>query len=204
MANGFLKRAFDLIIASFLFLLSLPFFLLICLVLYWFNRGKVFFIQERIGRNQTAFNIIKFRTMADTRDVHGCLLPDSDRMTPLGKWIRHRSLDELPQLVNIIKGEMSLVGPRPLLKEYLPRYSPVQRRRHDVRPGITGWAQINGRNSISWEKKFDLDVWYVDHRSLLLDMKILLVIVLKVVQGSGVTYKNHSSMEPFKGEPQYR
>lgn len=193
------KRFFDTIAAAVLLLLSSPVILSVCIILFFFNDKQVFFTQERPGYRQKIFKIVKFKTMSDKRDSQGRLLPDKDRMTLLGTWIRNSSLDELPQLVNVLLGQMSLVGPRPLLKEYLPYYNAIQQRRHEVKPGITGWAQVNGRNGISWEEKFDLDVWYVDHRSMALDIKIILLTLYKVLRQSGVSQKDHVSMEPFKG-----
>ena len=196
------KGLLDRLGALLLLVLLSPVILSVCLALYLSNNGKVFFFQERTGLNKGVFRIIKFKTMSDARDLNGQLLPDADRISPFGKWIRNSSLDELPQLLNVLRGEMSLVGPRPLLKEYLPYYNAIQQRRHEVKPGITGWAQINGRNGISWEQKFALDVWYVDHRSFSLDMKILFATLVRVFQRSGITQDNHATMEPFKGTHQ--
>lgn len=196
------KRIFDAATAFVLLLLLSPLFLLLGLILFFFNNKKVFFVQERVGLHQTVFKIIKFSTMSDKRDSVGTLLPDEDRITVLGKWLRSCSLDELPQLLNVLKGDMSLVGPRPLLTEYLPYYNTAQRRRHEVKPGITGWAQINGRNSICWEKKFDLDLWYVEHQSLRLDIKILYYTLIRVGERSGINQENYVSMEPFRGAKQ--
>ena len=164
------------------------------------NRGRIWFIQPRPGYKQKIFSVIKFRTMADARDVEGQLLPDEQRLTGVGKLIRRASLDELPQLINVLKGDMSFVGPRPLLVEYLPLYSPDQQRRHDVLPGITGWAQVNGRNTISWQEKFALDTWYVDHISFLLDLKILFLTALKVVKSEGISSGTSATMERFTGQ----
>ena len=163
------------------------------------NGGKAFFFQERPGYKEKPFYIIKFKTMVDLRDENGHLLPDQQRLFGIGKWIRKFSLDEIPQLLNVIKGEMSLVGPRPLLVDYLVLYSETQSRRHEVKPGVTGWAQINGRNSISWKDKFEFDVWYVDHYSLLLDLKILVVTVWNVILGKGVTQQGHATVGRFNG-----
>lgn len=193
------KRIFDIVAAAVLLLLLSPVLLAIALALFFFNEKQVFFVQERPGYQQKIFSIIKFKTLSDKRDAQGLLLPDKERMTWWGGFMRSCSLDELPQLVNVLQGNMSLVGPRPLLKEYLPYYNATQQRRHEVRPGITGWAQVNGRNGISWEEKFELDVWYVDHRSLALDLKILWMTAFKVFQRSGVAQTNDVSMEPFKG-----
>lgn len=163
------------------------------------NKGKVWFIQPRPGQNERIFRVIKFRTMTDDRDDKGNLLPDHKRLTPVGRFVRKTSLDELPQLINVLRGDMSFVGPRPLLIEYLPLYSIEQKRRHAVKPGITGWAQVNGRNAISWEQKFAFDVWYVDHLSFWLDMKILLLTVLKVFKAEGISSETSVTMEKFKG-----
>jgi len=181
-----------------LIILSPVLLFIICII--WVKLGSpVLFKQNRPGLNGNIFTFYKFRTMTDKRDSKGELLPDIDRITPLGNFLRKTSLDELPSLFNVLKGDMSLVGPRPLLVEYLELYSPEQARRHNVKPGITGWAQINGRNSISWEEKFDLDVWYVDNHSLLIDVKILLLTIYKVIKRDGVSQENHVTMEKFKG-----
>lgn len=180
-----------------LILLS-PAFLILYLVLSVYFFGNPIFAQERPGRNHTNFKILKFKTMTDERDSKGALLSDSARLTPLGKLIRRFSLDEMPQLFNVIKGDMSLVGPRPLLNEYLELYNPFEARRHEVRPGVTGWAQINGRNAISWEKKFELDIWYIDNLSFLLDMQILFKTLFNVLSGKGVTQQGHVTVGKFK------
>jgi lipopolysaccharide/colanic/teichoic acid biosynthesis glycosyltransferase len=172
------------------------------LLLLLANRGKVFFFQQRPGLNACPFSIIKFKTMRDAFDDKGATLPDEVRLTRVGRFVRSASLDELLQLVNVLKGDMSLVGPRPLLMHYLPRYSKEQARRHEVKPGITGWAQVNGRNAISWEEKFRLDLEYVDEQSFLLDMKILWMTLLDVVQRKGISAAGHATMEEFKGSPQ--
>jgi lipopolysaccharide/colanic/teichoic acid biosynthesis glycosyltransferase len=163
------------------------------------NRGRIFFIQQRPGRNGKPFNIIKFKTMSDMADQAGQLLPDAERLHGIGKVIRQLSIDELPQLINVLKGDMSIVGPRPLLMEYVPLYSREQAKRHNVRPGITGWAQVNGRNALSWEDKFKLDVWYVDNISLTLDLKILWLTLLKVIKSEGISQSGHATTEKFKG-----
>jgi lipopolysaccharide/colanic/teichoic acid biosynthesis glycosyltransferase len=163
------------------------------------NRGEPFFFQPRPGLNGRIFRIVKFRTMNNRRDAKGELLPDAERLTPVGSFVRKTSLDEIPQLINVLKGDMSLIGPRPLLVEYLPLYSREQSRRHDVRPGITGWAQVNGRNAIDWETKFRLDVWYVDHLSFLLDLKIIWLTVLKVFRSEGISAAGSATMEKFTG-----
>lgn len=172
----------------------------ITLFLVLFNKGSgAFFTQTRAGKDGRLFQIIKFKTMTDERDSEGKLLPDESRMTPIGRFVRSTSLDELPQLLNVLKGDMSLVGPRPLLEKYLPLYSKEQFRRHEVRPGITGWAQVNGRNAISWEKKFELDVWYVDHVSFALDMKILFLTIKKVFLRENINNREAATMKPFTG-----
>ena len=186
-----------------LILLALPVLLAAMLLLAWLVRRKlgspVFFRQTRPGRHGRPFDMIKFRTMTDARGPDGRLLPDADRLTAFGRFLRASSLDELPELLNVLKGDMSLVGPRPLLMEYLPLYSPEQARRHEVRPGVTGWAQVNGRNALSWADKFLLDVWYVDHRSLWLDIKILLLTVRKVLVREGISAAGEATMSKFTG-----
>jgi lipopolysaccharide/colanic/teichoic acid biosynthesis glycosyltransferase len=163
------------------------------------GKGGVFFTQPRPGKNEVIFKLLKFKTMNEKRDLAGNLLPDGERMTSIGKFIRKTSLDELPQLWNVLKGDMSIVGPRPLLVEYLPLYNEHQKRRHEVKPGITGWAQVNGRNTISWQEKFDLDVWYVDHCSFGLDMKILWLTILKVFKREGINQAGQATVEKFNG-----
>jgi lipopolysaccharide/colanic/teichoic acid biosynthesis glycosyltransferase len=163
--------------------------------------GNPMFVQSRVGKHDRIFSFYKFRTMNNDRDAAGKLLPDEERLTALGRFLRATSLDELPQLWNVLKGEMSLVGPRPLLPEYLPRYTAFQRRRHEVKPGITGWVQVNGRNSLTWEQKFDLDVWYVDHRSFWLDLKVLCLTVLQVLRRDGISQAGHATMPEFLGSP---
>lgn len=197
-SNNF-KRLFDFL-ASLLGLLFLsPIFLLVSIGLYFANDGKPFFFQERPGLNGRVFKIIKFKSMNDRKDVAGKLLPDAERLTRIGSFVRKTSLDELPQLINVLKGDMSLIGPRPLLVEYLPLYNEMQKRRHMVRPGITGWAQVNGRNAISWEQKFEYDVWYVDNISFILDMKILLLTIKKVFVREGISQEGEVTMQVFKG-----
>lgn len=194
-----LKRAFDVVCSFFGLLFLSP----VILILAWMIRRKlgspVFFRQLRPGKNGVPFEMIKFRTMRDAIDASGQPLPDSERMTPFGSFLRSSSLDELPELWNVLKGDMSLVGPRPLLMQYLPLYTAAQNRRHEVRPGVTGWAQVNGRNSLSWDEKFKLDVWYVDNRSLKLDVKILFLTVRKVLIKEGISQENNATMEPFTG-----
>ena len=194
-----MKRLFDIVASiAILTIFSLPLLVLVGLVRIKLG-SPVFFTQVRPGRGGRLFRLIKFRTMTDARGPNGELLPDADRLTPFGRMLRSTSLDELPELWNVIKGEMSLVGPRPLLVEYLPRYSPVQARRHDVRPGITGWAQVNGRNAISWEEKFKLDIWYVDNQGFWLDLRILWLTLCKVVVREGISAPGDATMPPFTG-----
>lgn len=189
----------DVFVAFTALLLLLPLFLIIIFGLWLANRGEVFFIQARPGRHHKIFHIIKFKTMLDRKDEKGVLLPDEKRMSRFGYWIRKTSLDELPQLWNVLEGSMSLIGPRPLLEEYLPLYSREQKRRHEVRPGITGWAQVNGRNGISWEQKFAYDLWYVDKLSFWLDMKILFMTILKVLKLEGISAEGAATMPKFSG-----
>jgi len=193
------KPFFDRFFAFLLLLFFLPVILVVALLIWWQMGAPVFFRQERPGKDEKIFRIYKFRTMSDERDEKGELLPDEKRLHRVGQWIRSMSLDELPQLINVLRGEMSFVGPRPLLVEYLPLYNEEQKRRHDVLPGITGWAQVNGRNAISWEEKFSYDVWYVDHLSFLLDMKILWMTFLKVIRRNDICSDAHVTMERFRG-----
>ena len=194
-----MKRLLDFIAALLgLIALALPLLLLMALIRRRLG-SPVFFRQTRPGLHGQPFEMVKFRTMTDTRGPDGALLPDAERLTPFGRFLRSTSLDELPELWNVLKGDMSLVGPRPLLMEYLPLYSPEQARRHAVRPGVTGWAQVNGRNAISWEEKFALDTWYVDHQSLLLDMKILWLTVKKVLVREGISAAGEATMGKFTG-----
>lgn len=199
MYASFFKPLLDFMAALLGLLLLSPIFILVTIALIFANQGKPFFYQSRPGKNERIFKIIKFKTMNDARDANGQLLPDSDRLTPIGSFVRKTSLDEIPQLVNVLKGDMSLIGPRPLLPEYLPLYNEHQKRRHDVKPGITGWAQVNGRNAISWQQKFDYDVWYVDHISLGLDVKILGLTILKVIKKEGISQQGHATIEAFNG-----
>lgn len=194
-----MKRLFDFSVALLILAAVWPLLALLAVLVRLRLGSPVLFRQQRPGLHGRPFHICKFRTMTDARDARGELLPDAGRLTPLGRFLRRFSLDELPQLFNVLRGELSLVGPRPLLMEYLPLYSPEQARRHEVRPGITGWAQVNGRNAISWEERFKLDVWYVDHRSFLLDMKILWMTLLRVVRSEGVSQQGHATMEKFRG-----
>lgn len=194
-----MKRFFDLLLTIPGFLVISPFLLILAVMVRMLNGSPVLFTQLRVGRDGKSFRLLKFRTMSDKRDIHGNLLPDNERMTSFGRFLRSSSLDEFPQLINVLKGEMSLVGPRPLVMEYLPLYSPEQNRRHEVRPGMTGWAQVNGRNALSWNEKFKLDVWYVDNHSLLLDIKILWITFVKVFRRVGISHEGHATMEAFRG-----
>ncbi|WP_270458773.1 sugar transferase [Bacteroides intestinalis] len=196
----FIKRLIDFIIVFCVLMVIWPILLVISIWLYFANKGAgVFFTQERPGKCGKIFRVIKFKTMTDERNEDGILLPDEKRLTKLGKFIRSTSIDELPQLINVLKGDMSLIGPRPLLPQYLPLYSEEQAHRHEVRPGITGWAQVNGRNAISWTKKFELDVWYVNHCSFLLDLKIVFLTIKKVFVREGINSTTSVTMEPFTG-----
>jgi len=197
--RNIIKRLLDFITASIGFILLLPVFAVTWLVLMIKNNGKAFFYQERPGKNERIFKIIKFKTMNDKTDDHGELLPPSDRLTKAGIFVRKYSLDEIPQLLNVIKGDMSLIGPRPLLPEYLPLYNEEQKRRHNVKPGITGWAQVNGRNAISWKKKFEYDIWYVDNISFLLDIKIIFKTIIKVVKSEDINTANQATTIKFTG-----
>lgn len=195
-----LKRCIDALVSFVGLVLLSPFFLILVVWLKFSNVGAgVFFTQNRPGKNIKIFKLIKFKTMSDERDENGKLLPDEVRLTKAGRFVRSLSLDEIPQLFNVLKGDMSLVGPRPLLVDYLPLYSNEQTRRHDVRPGITGWAQVNGRNAISWEQKFEYDVWYVDHLSFALDVKIILMTIAKVLKSEGISQEGKATMERFTG-----
>jgi undecaprenyl phosphate N,N'-diacetylbacillosamine 1-phosphate transferase len=195
-----IKRVIDFIFALLGLIVLSPIVILIVLILAIVNNGSPFFFQKRPGKGENIFKVIKFKTMNDKKDVNGILLPDSSRLTKVGIFIRKTSLDELPQLINVLKGDMSLIGPRPLLAEYLPLYNENQKRRHDVRPGITGWAQINGRNAISWSEKFELDIYYVQNISFSLDLKILLRTIIKVVLREGISSQTSATMDVFEGE----
>ena len=193
------KRPFDILVAASLLVLTLPLILATALAVRMALGAPVLLRQTRPGKAGIPFSFYKFRTMTEERDGSGQLLPDERRLTPFGRWLRATSLDELPQLVNVLKGDMSLVGPRPLLMDFIPLYSPQQARRHEVRPGITGWAQVNGRNALSWEERFRLDVWYVDHCSLLLDLRILLLTVLRIFQARDIAQPGQATMSRFTG-----
>jgi len=195
----YIKHFLDLVFSLIGFLILSPFFVVTTILLFVANQGDPFFLQPRPGKNGRVFKVIKFKTMNDKKDANGNLLPDADRLTAIGRFVRKTSLDEIPQLLNVIKGDMSLIGPRPLLVQYLPLYNEEQKKRHLVRPGITGWAQVNGRNAISWEKKFEYDVWYVKHLSFALDIKILLLTVKKVFKSEGINSDTSATMEKFAG-----
>jgi undecaprenyl phosphate N,N'-diacetylbacillosamine 1-phosphate transferase len=195
----FFKGLIDKGIALFGLLIASPVCILVTIGLYIANQGKPFFFQRRPGLNGRIFYIIKFKTMNDRRGVDGQLLSDAERLTPVGKFVRKTSIDEIPQLINVLKGDMSLIGPRPLLEEYLPLYNDRQQRRHEVKPGITGWAQINGRNTVGWADKFEMDVWYVENISFFLDLKILWLTAMKVIQSEGVSSATSATMEKFRG-----
>lgn len=195
-----LKRAFDLVVSASALVILSPVLAIVALMVRRRLGSPVLFRQMRPGLNGRPFKMIKFRTMRDAVGPDGTPLPDAERLTPFGRWLRATSLDELPELWNVLKGEMSLVGPRPLLMEYLPLYSPEQGRRHEVRPGITGWAQVNGRNALSWARKFELDVWYVDRHNLWLDVKIIALTVLRIVRPDGISAPGSATMHPFTGK----
>ena len=200
MYKHFLKRVFDFIISLVALLLIGWFLIIIAIWLHFANKGAgAFFFQERPGKDAKIFKVIKFKTMTDERDAEGNLLPDEQRLTNVGKFVRSTSIDELPQLINVFKGDMALIGPRPLLPQYLPLYSPEQARRHEVRPGISGWAQCHGRNAISWTEKFKLDVWYVDHVSLATDLKVIWITIMKVLKRDGISQEGNATMEAFNG-----
>jgi lipopolysaccharide/colanic/teichoic acid biosynthesis glycosyltransferase len=199
MYKSFFKRILDFILALIGLILLSPLFIVVSIGLYFANQGKPFFFQLRPGKNGVIFKIIKFKTMNDKKDSEGNLLSDEERLTKIGVFVRKTSLDEIPQLLNVLKGEMSLIGPRPLLPEYLSLYTEDQRRRHAVKPGITGWAQVNGRNAISWNKKFEYDVWYVHHVSFFLDLKIFFLTLKKVIVREGINTENTATTERFKG-----
>ena len=200
MYRRFFKRLIDFCAALCGLVVLSPLLLVVAVWLHFANKGAgAFFLQERPGKDAKIFKVIKFKTMTDERDADGHLLPDAQRLTKVGKFIRSTSIDELPQLVNVLKGDMALIGPRPLLVQYLPLYTPEQARRHEVRPGITGWAQCHGRNAISWREKFALDVWYVDHVSLWTDIQVISITIKKVVCRADISEEGHATMEPFTG-----
>lgn len=199
MYKTLVKPSTDFFFSLIVLFFALPIISIVVFLLIIVNKGNPFFFQRRPGRYGRQFTIIKFKTMNDKKDKYGNLLPDEKRLTRLGHFIRKTSLDELPQLLNVLKGDMSLVGPRPLLVEYIPLYNDYQKRRHEVKPGITGWAQVNGRNAISWEEKFNYDVWYVDNMSFMLDLKIILLTILKVFKSEGISQYGQATAEPFKG-----
>ena len=200
MYKHFLKRGLDFILVFCVLAVIWPILLVITVWLHFANKGAgAFFTQERPGKDGKIFKVIKFKTMTDERDAQGNLLPDDQRLTKVGRFVRSTSIDELPQLINVLKGDMALIGPRPLLVQYLPLYSKEQARRHEVRPGITGWAQCHGRNAISWTKKFELDVWYVDHCSFWVDMKVIFLTIKKVLTREGISSDTSATMEAFTG-----
>ncbi len=199
MYRTFFKRFLDFTLTALGLLVISPLLLLITLLLLFANKGKPLFYQQRPGKNARIFRVVKFKTMNDRKDAEGKLMPPTRRITAVGRFLRATSLDELPQLWNVLKGDMSLIGPRPLLVEYLPLYNDFQKRRHEVRPGITGWAQVNGRNTISWEEKFEYDVWYVDNLSFWLDIKIFFLTIRKVLVREGINTNKEITMEPFRG-----
>lgn len=200
MYRRLIKPLCDRIAALLLLILLSPILIATGLLLAVANRGHIFFTQPRPGKNEKIFQVIKFKTMNDRRDAKGELLPDAERLTPIGKFVRSTSIDELPQLINVLKGDMSFIGPRPLLVQYLPLYNETQRRRHLVTPGISGWAQVNGRNAISWARKFELDVWYVDHISFLLDCKIVWMTICNILRRKDISQQGQATMEIFNGK----
>lgn len=204
MYKALFKPFIEFTLALIVLFILFPVVLLVGILLSFSNNGSIFFTQLRPGKNNRIFRLVKFRSMNNKRDRYGQLLPDAQRLTSIGRFIRATSLDELPQLFNVVMGDMSLIGPRPLLIKYLDRYTPEQARRHEVRPGITGWAQVNGRNAISWEERFKLDVWYVDNMSFTLDMKILLLTLVKVLKREGISSTTSVSMETFMGSQKER
>ena len=201
MYKHFFKRLIDVVLTLVGLIIFSPVFIIVMLILLFNNNGKPFFFQQRVGKHNRLFKVVKFKTMNDKKDKQGNLLPDKDRLTAVGRFVRNTSLDELPQLINVLKGDMSLVGPRPLLVEYLPLYNSKQIRRHEVTPGITGWAQVNGRNAISWEQKFDFDVWYVDNQSFALDVRIIFLTIKKIFKQEGINSATSATMEKFTGTP---
>jgi len=200
MYNFFVKPLFDKIFAIILLVCSSPLIIPVTIILGFANKGKPFFIQKRPGKNEVIFNLIKFKTMNDKKDANGNLLTDSERLTLIGKFVRKTSLDEIPQMINVLKGDMSLIGPRPLLVKYLPLYNLEQKKRHLVKPGITGWAQVNGRNAITWDKKFELDCWYVNNISFILDIKIFIKTIRNIVISKGINQVGQATAEAFNGK----
>jgi len=200
--KSFVKPFFDTVAALIVLILALPLLIVSAFCLFIVNNGSIWFLQERPGRGGKIFKVVKFKTMTDGRSANGELLPDELRLTRVGKIIRSTSIDELPQLINVLKGDMSIVGPRPLLIEYLPLYNKEQSRRHEVKPGITGWAQVNGRNTLSWPQKFAYDIWYVNHQSFLLDLKIVFLTIVKVFKSEGISSATSVTMEKFRGNNQ--
>lgn len=199
MYRNIIKPFFDLLIALIVLILISPVLLVVIILLAIANDGKPFFFQKRPGKSGKIFSIVKFKTMTDATDGDGNLLPDADRLTRVGSFVRKTSIDEIPQLFNVLKGDMSIIGPRPLLPQYLSIYNAFQKKRHEVRPGITGWAQVNGRNAISWTKKFEYDVWYVENISFLLDLRIIFMTIKKVIISEGINTENMATTEPFNG-----
>ena len=200
MYNILFKPLFDFVFSLFGLILLSTLFIFVAIALFFANNGKPFFFQPRPGKNGQLFKIIKFKTMNDKKDLEGNLLSDGQRLTKIGKFVRKTSIDEIPQLINVVKGDMSIIGPRPLLPEYLPLYNENQKRRHEVKSGITGWAQVNGRNAISWQQKFEFDVWYVDNISFLLDLKIVFLTLKKVFMSEGINSQGQITTESFKGK----
>ena len=201
MYKHFFKRVLDFCISLIVLIIISPILLVVTIWLHFANKGAgAFFFQERPGKDAKIFKVIKFKTMTDERGIDGQLLPDAQRLTKVGKFVRSTSIDELPQLINVLKGDMALIGPRPLLPKYLPLYSPEQTRRHEVRPGISGWAQCHGRNSLSWTEKFKLDVWYVDHVSLMTDLKVIGITFKKLIKPEGINQEGQATMEAFNGK----
>lgn len=200
MYKHFFKRFFDFWISLIVLIVISPILLIVTIWLHFANKGAgAFFLQNRPGKDGKIFKVIKFKTMTDERDAEGNLLPDEARLTKVGRFVRSTSIDELPQLINVLKGDMALIGPRPLLVQYLPLYSPEQMRRHEVRPGISGWAQCHGRNAIKWTQKFEYDVWYVDHLTMVTDMKVIVLTLLEVLQRNGINEEGSATIEPFNG-----
>ncbi len=200
MYRSFFKQFIDVTVAFIILLIASPIILLVTILLSIANNGRPFFLHARPGKNERIFKVVKFKTMNDKKNEHGELLPDAERLTWIGRFVRKTSIDELPQLINVLKGDMSLIGPRPLMIEYLPYYSEIQKKRHSIKPGITGWAQINGRNSISWSEKFELDVWYVEHLSFITDLKIFFLTIKNIFTASGISADGHATMPKFSDE----